>query len=99
MATVLRKLHTEVFVLNLREPLAAAPALPGYRLQLTDDHTLEVEVSKEQSLNAIFAALSAQNIAVLSMRNKANRLEELFLRLVEGRDPASGRPVARAAAK
>jgi ABC-2 type transport system ATP-binding protein len=94
MATVLRKLHTEVFVLNLREPIAAAPALPGYRVQLVDDHTLEVEVSKEQSLNAIFAALSAQNIAVLSMRNKANRLEELFLRLVEGRDPGSGQPVA-----
>jgi len=98
MATVLRKLHTEVFVLNLRDPLATAPALPGYRVQLVDDRTLEVEVSKEQSLNAIFAALSAQNIAVLSMRNKANRLEELFLRLVEGRDPGTGQVVATPAA-
>src|SRR5262245_41957687 len=93
MASVLRKLHTEVFVLNLREPLVSAPLLPGYRVQMTDDHTLEVEVNKEQNLNEIFAALSAQRVEVLSMRNKANRLEELFLRLVEGRDVASGQPV------
>jgi ABC-2 type transport system ATP-binding protein len=98
MATVLRKLHNEVFVLNLRDPIATAPALPGYRVALVDDHTLEVEVSKEQSLNAIFAALSAQEIGVLSMRNKANRLEELFLRLVEGRDPGTGQAVAAPAA-
>jgi len=64
MATVLRKLHTEVFVLNLREPLAALPVLPGYRVQMTDDHTLEIEVNKEQSLNGIFAALTTQGIAV-----------------------------------
>jgi ABC-2 type transport system ATP-binding protein len=97
MATVLRKLHTEVFVLNLRQPLAAVPALPGYRVQLTDDHTLDVEVNKDQNLNEIFAALTAQGIEVLSMRNKANRLEELFLRLVEGRDPGSGQAHATTA--
>ena len=90
MSSVLRKLHTETFVLNLRQPLAAAPALPGYRIERTDEQTLEVEVSKEQNLNGIFTALSAQGVEVLSMRNKANRLEELFMRLVEGRDVATG---------
>jgi ABC-2 type transport system ATP-binding protein len=90
MSTVLRKLHTETFVLNLREPLQQLPALPGYRVARIDETTLEIEVNKEQNLNAIFGALSAAGIEVLSMRNKANRLEELFLRLVEGRDVGSG---------
>jgi len=90
MATVLRKLHSEVFVLNLRQPLAEVPQLPGYALKLAEDGSIEVEVTKAQNLNDIFAALSARGIEVVSMRNKANRLEELFLRLVEGRDAATG---------
>jgi len=91
MATVLRKLHSEVFVLNLRQPLAAVPELTGYDVKLADDGSIEVEVTKAQNLNDIFAALSARGIEVVSMRNKANRLEELFLRLVEGRDAATGK--------
>jgi ABC-2 type transport system ATP-binding protein len=83
MANVLRKLQTETFVFNLSEPRAAAPELPGYKMELTDDHTLEVEVSKGQSLNDIFAQLSLQGVRVTSMRNKVNRLEELFMRLVD----------------
>jgi ABC-2 type transport system ATP-binding protein len=83
MANVLRKLQTEVFVFNLRDPQGAVPPLPGYAAKLSDDHTLEVEMSKSQSLNDIFSQLSAQGIAVHSMRNKVNRLEELFMRLVE----------------
>src|SRR5690606_9928295 len=85
MSSLLRKLHTEVFVLNLRNAISTAPNLGGYVTQLVDHHTLEVEVSKEQSLNEIFARLSALGIEVLSMRNKVNRLEEIFMRLVEGR--------------
>ena len=92
MSTVLRKLHSEVFVLNLRQPPAVVPALPGYAVKLTEDGSLEVEVTKAQNLNEIFAALSARGIEVVSMRNKANRLEELFIRLVEGRDVETGRP-------
>jgi len=92
MATVLRKLHSEVFVLNLRHPLAAPPVLPGYALELADDGSLEVVVTKDQNLNGIFAALSERGIEVVSMRNKANRLEELFMRLVEGRDAGTGLP-------
>jgi len=82
MSRVLRKLQTEVFVFNLRNPVASAPDLPGYQVTLSDDHTLEVEVSKDQNLNDIFSRLSAQGLEVLSMRNKSNRLEELFMRLV-----------------
>jgi len=84
MANVLRKLQTEVFVFNLRDPREVAPQLSGFTALLSDDHTLEIEVSKTQSLNDIFAQLSAQGIAVNSMRNKVNRLEELFVRLVDG---------------
>ena len=90
MATVLRKLHSEVFVLNPRQPLAAAPELPGYAVQLADDGSIEVEITRSQNLNDIFAALSARGVEVVSMRNKANRLEELFMRLVEGRDAGTG---------
>jgi ABC-2 type transport system ATP-binding protein len=90
MASVLRKLQTETFVLNLRDPVARAPALPGFESHLSDDHTLEIEVSKSQSLNQIFAALTAQHIEVLSMRNKVNRLEELFIRLVNKSDAGLG---------
>jgi ABC-2 type transport system ATP-binding protein len=90
MATVLRKLHSEVFVLNLRNPVTAIPDLPGYAVAMADDGSLEVEVKKDQNLNDIFAALSARGIEIVSMRNKANRLEELFLRLVDGRDAATG---------
>ncbi len=84
MANVLRKLQTEVFVFNLPEARKAAPQLSGFTALLVDEHTMEVEMSKTQSLNDIFAQLSAQGIVVNSMRNKVNRLEELFIRLVDG---------------
>jgi ABC-2 type transport system ATP-binding protein len=83
MSSLLRKLHIETFVLNLRDPVAAIPRLDGYATKLVDDHTIEVEVSKEQNLNEIFSRLSGQRIEVVSMRNKVNRLEEIFMRLVE----------------
>ncbi len=90
MSSLLRRLHVETFVLNLRDALAQAPALDAYVVRLVDDHTLEVEVSKEDNLNDIFARLSALGIEVLSMRNKVNRLEEIFMRLVEGRSDGGG---------
>jgi ABC-2 type transport system ATP-binding protein len=82
---LLEKLHTETFVLNLRKPLAQLPPLDGYTAIQVDDSTIEVEVNKTQDVNALFAMLSAQHIDVMSMRNKVNRLEELFVRLVEGK--------------
>jgi ABC-2 type transport system ATP-binding protein len=83
MSRVLRKLQTERFVFNLRNPLQSLPDLPGYAASLPDDHTIEVELSKDQNLNDIFSRLSACGIDVLSMRNKTNRLEELFMNLVQ----------------
>jgi ABC-2 type transport system ATP-binding protein len=84
MPNVLRKLQTEVFVFNLRKSRTDAPPMAVFNPVLVDDHTLEIEVSKSQTLNDIFAQFSAQGIEVTSMRNKVNRLEELFIRLVDG---------------
>ena len=72
-------------MLNLRHPLTAAPVIAGFEVARIDDHTLEAEVTKEQSINGLFAQLAAQGLEVQSMRNKVNRLEEVFMRLVEHR--------------
>lgn len=98
MQSLLRQLHTETFVLNLRRPLAAAPAVPGYGVALIDANTLELELSKEQNLNDAFGALSAAGVQVLSMRNKVNRLEEIFMRMVD-QSESSGAQTSAAAAK
>lgn len=82
MATLLSQLNTEVFVLNLGQPLTVAPDVSGYGVTLVDAQTLEVEVRREQSMNDLFTRLSQQGVAVLSMRNKQNRLEQLFIGLV-----------------
>ena len=87
MSTLLRRLQTESFLLTLRDAQAQAPVIEGYGIKLIDDHTIEVEISKDQGLNDIFAALSGRGIEVLSLRNKVNRLEEMFMRLVENRQP------------
>jgi ABC-2 type transport system ATP-binding protein len=100
MSRLLLKLHIETFVLTLRNALAVVPVLDDYATTLVDDHTLEIEVSKEQNLNDLFSRLSALGIEVLSMRNKVNRLEEIFMRLVDksGATPReAAAPVARAA--
>jgi ABC-2 type transport system ATP-binding protein len=82
---LLAKLHSETFVLNLRAPMQKLPALDGYAVARVDDTTLEVEIHKSQDLNHLFALLSKDGMQVMSMRNKVNRLEELFVRLVEGK--------------
>ena len=83
MSTLLRRLHTETFVLNVSAPVTSAPPLDGYPVRVTDDHTLEVDISNEQNLNDLFGRLSQLGIQVVSMRNKVNRLEEIFMRLVD----------------
>lgn len=85
MKRLLNTLHTETFVLDLAGPLPALPELPGHAVQLVDDHTIEAEISREKSINRLFEDLSAHGIDVRSMRNKTNRLEQLFMKLVEGR--------------
>ncbi|TVQ92593.1 MAG: ABC transporter ATP-binding protein [Chromatiaceae bacterium] len=83
VASLLAELNTETFVLNLRERLTGLPTLGGFVLDHIDDSTLEVQVSREQSINGLFAALSRNGIEVLSLRNKQNRLERLFLDRVD----------------
>ncbi len=82
METLLRKLQMETFVLNLAVETDRLPELSGYTLRLDDEHTLEVDVEREQDLNSLFTGLSAHGMEVLSMRNKTNRLEELFMWMV-----------------
>ncbi|MFT7223473.1 MAG: ABC-2 type transport system ATP-binding protein [Cellvibrionaceae bacterium] len=80
---LLNRLDKEVFVFDLRAPLAEAPKMKNYQTTLVDATTLEIELSKGNSLNQVFECLNDNNIEVTSMRNKTNRLEELFVSLVE----------------
>jgi ABC-2 type transport system ATP-binding protein len=91
---LLAGLDSEIFVLNLTRPLADLPALEGFTLVAPDATTIEAQLHRGQSLNQLFTALGRHGIEVGSMRNKQNRLEQLFLEMVgRGRE---GRP-ARAA--
>ena len=83
MSTVLRKLQREVFVLSLGEALTETPELPGFETHLNDPCELEVAIDTGHDLNSLFAILSGLGIRVVSLRNKANRLEELFMGIVE----------------
>ncbi|MEJ2646263.1 MAG: ABC transporter ATP-binding protein [Gammaproteobacteria bacterium] len=89
MKALLAELHMETFVLDLRHALTELPALPGHVVRLMDETTLEADVSKEGSINRLFTDLSERGIEVLSMRNKTNRLEQLFMHLVESNDGAA----------
>jgi ABC-2 type transport system ATP-binding protein len=82
--SLLRQLRREVFILDCVEELPPVVSIGGFTVRRCDDHTLEVEVEKGQYLNQVFAALAAENVHVSSMRNRANRLEEMFVNLVEG---------------
>ncbi len=82
MKNLLSKLNKETFLLDIA-PTDAVISLDGYTFRQSDSHSLEVDVVKAQGLNGVFSALTAQGVQVLSMRNKANRLEELFVSLVE----------------
>jgi len=90
MKSLLEKLHVETFILDLAAPLSQVPTVTGLTFNLADTRTLEVSVPKTTPLNEVFTALSEQGISVLSMRNKSNRLEELFLGLVERTLPTGG---------
>lgn len=89
MTAILRKLHEEIFILNTRDPIYEAPPLDGFRIEMINEHEIEVEVRRSQDLNSLFAALTGMGIHVVSMRNKSNRLEELFFRLTERKDRAT----------
>ena len=84
MKALLRQLRREVFILDCVEVLPEFIVIEGYIVHRVDDHALEVEVQKGQHLNQVFSALAEEGIHVCSMRNRANRLEEMFVNLVEG---------------
>ncbi len=83
MKSLLRKLQQEHFLLDMREELAKAPSLNGFACELMDPSTLEVILESHQDLNDVFTELKALNIQVKSMRNKSNRLEQLFISLLQ----------------
>ncbi len=66
------------------ERLPEVVALDGFTVRRMDDHSLEIEVEKGQTINQVFSGLGAAGIHISSMRNRANRLEEMFVKLVEG---------------
>ena len=87
MRELLKQLHVETFLLDLKESQLVPPDLGPYPARLVDHHTLEVQVDKSQGITDLFRMLSAQGIEVLSLRNKTNRLEELFVSMVENNLP------------
>ena len=91
MKSLLATLDVETFVLDLREAITDCPRVTGMEIVMTDERTLEASLPKQKSLNNLFAELERRDIHVLSMRNKANRLEELFIRLVDKGAADSGR--------
>jgi len=82
MNTLLRKLHVETFLLNLREPLQELPSIEGYKMSLLDKDTLSVEISREHTINDLFKKLDQYAIQVTSLRSKTSRLEEVFVRMM-----------------
>ncbi|WP_413792052.1 MULTISPECIES: ABC transporter ATP-binding protein [unclassified Pseudomonas] len=83
MRQLLSQLHVETFLLDLKHDLKTVPQLIGYPARLVDSHTLEVQVDKTVGITGLFTQLALQSIEVQSLRNKTNRLEELFVSLVE----------------
>lgn len=83
MRDLLQQLNTETFILDTAQSLSECPVLEGYPVTLEKDLSLRVEVEKSQGMNRLFSQLSEQGIEVTSMRNKSNRLEELFVSLVD----------------
>ena len=84
MQNVLKKLKTEVFILNTEKPLDEAPNIEGYLTNLRSPQEIEITVTQEQGVHDAFGSLQENGVKVLSMRNKNRRLEELFLDLTKG---------------
>ena len=83
---LLNRLGNETFVLDLKQPLATAPGLDCHAVRLLDENTIEVDTDKDTGINQLFEELKKHDIEVTSMRNKSNRLEQLFLGLVDDRN-------------
>jgi len=90
MKSLLAELHVETFRLDLDKEIDSAPVLKGYPCRMKDSQTLEVDVEKGCSMNELFSQLSGQGLSVLSLRSKTNRLEQLFVNMVESNKQGGG---------
>lgn len=88
--SLLQQLNKEVFIFDVQGNLSQLPHLDGHKAIRIDEHSFEVEVEKGQSLNRVFSQLTDQGVEIISMRNKANRLEELFVAMVKANKQANG---------
>ena len=79
---LLQQLNKEVFIFDTQAVIEQAPSVKGYQVRRLDEHSFEVDIEKGQSLNHLFDQLTQLGINIISMRNKANRLEELFVSMV-----------------
>lgn len=87
MKKLLQRLDKEIFILDTRTAVNSSFAIEGYDVTVVEENTLEVEINKNQSLNHLFAVLAESDVDIVSMRNKSNRLEELFVSLVDPKEP------------
>jgi ABC-2 type transport system ATP-binding protein len=83
MKNLLGKLNTETFIFDINKPVSILPNSPEFKISRFDDTTIEAEITKGQNLNELFTYLTGEGITIISMRNKSNRLEELFVRLLD----------------
>jgi len=90
MRALLRQLNKETFVLDLASSVDDSLTIPGHAVRIRDEHSIEVDVDRGASVNDVFECLTANNVQVLSMRNKANRLEQLFVDLTEASKQSAG---------
>jgi len=88
MASLLARLNVDHFVLYLAEPLTNLPVIEGFQIERVSDKSINVAVPKEIGLNQLFSQLTALNIKVASMKNKTNRLEQLFMDLIDSKTAA-----------
>ena len=89
MGELLRQLKQETFVLNLENELTEDPNLNGFTYSMMGKNVLEILVDEDHGINSLFELLNKENIKVSSLRNKSNRLEELFMRLVDSKKDIS----------
>ena len=92
MKQLLSQLDMETFVLDIKAPLSGIPEFKRDGVRLVDETTLEADISRESSINFLFDELSKNGIEVLSMRNKTNRLEQLFVHMLENNDHSEDAP-------
>jgi len=81
--SLVRQLRIQTFTVDVKDKLSFVPSVSGYPIRKVDDHVIEVDVSSHQTINSLIVGLNDQSIEVLSMSHKTNRLEELFLKIIE----------------